>query len=190
MASLQASNQKARHTMLRMGGTSTRPYGAGRRGAPGDAAFLFGRNTKTRVNRLFTVHALIMLAVGLMSASFPEVLVYILHHNAEGFHARHEGGAARIAFVTMRVFGCFLLAQAYVLYVLRTVSDGTMRRAVVQSYFVAFLLTTIALARAQLTEDMPVRISNWLVISIFAVLTAAYAWYSFFERISVFELGR
>jgi len=90
----------------------------------------------------------------------------------------------------MRVFGCFLMAQSYILYVLRTVSDGTIRRAVVQSYFVAFLLTSVALARAQLTEDMPVRISNWLVISIFAVLTGAYAWYSFFERISVFELGR
>lgn len=174
-----------------MGSPPARPYGgSSSRGAPGSASFFVGKNPKTRVNRLFAVHALIMAVVGAVSASFPEVLVYLLHHNAEGFHARHEGGAARIAFVTMRVFGCFLMAQAYVLYVLRTVSDGTIRRAVVQSYFVAFGLTTVALARAQLTEDMPVRISNWLVISIFAVLTGAYAWYSFFERISVFELGR
>lgn len=176
--------------MLRMGGPPARPYGGGSsRGAPGGGSFV-GKNPKTRLNRLFSIHALIMLVVGAVSASFPEVLVYLLHHNAEGFHARHEGGAARIAFVTMRVFGCFLMAQAYLLYVLRTVSDGTIRRAVVQSYFVAFLLTSLALARAQLTEDMPVRISNWGVISIFAVLTGAYAWYSFFERISVFELGR
>jgi len=177
--------------MLRMGGPPARHYGgSSSRGAPGDGSFFVGKSAKTRVNRLFTVHALIMMVVGAVSASFPEVLVYLLHHNAEGFHARHEGGAARIAFVTMRVFGCFLMAQSYILYVLRTVSDGTIRRAVVQSYFVAFLLTSVALARAQLTEDMPVRISNWLVISIFAVLTGAYAWYSFFERISVFELGR
>ena len=175
-----------------MGSPPARPYGGGSssRGAQGSGSFFVGKNPKTRVTRLFTVHAVIMAVVGAVSVSVPEVLVYLLHHNAEGFHARHEGGAARIAFVTMRVFGCFLIAQAYVLYVLRTVSDGTIRRAVVQSSFAAFLLTTVTLARAQLTEDMPVRISNWLVISIFAVLTGAYAWYSFFERISVFELGR
>lgn len=178
--------------MLRMGGPPARPYGgsSSRGGSGGGSFFGHGRDAKKRVNQLFTVHSMMMLVVGLMSGLFPEVLVWLLHHNAEGFHARHEGGAARIAFVTMRVFGCFLLAQSYVLYVLRTVADGAMRRAVVQSYFAAFLLTTLALARAQLTEDMPVRISNWLVILIFAVLTVAYAWFSFFERISVYELGR
>jgi len=173
--------------MHRMSSTSARAHSST---FSAGSFFGQGRDAKKRVNKLFAIHAGIMFTLGLLSALFPEVLVYLLHHSSEGFHSRHEGGTARVAFVTMRVFGCFLLAQAYLLFVLRGVTDGNMRRAAVQSYFVAFGLTTLALARAQLTEDMPVRLSNWLVILSFFALTMAYAWFSFFERISVYELGR
>ena len=128
-----------------------------------------------------------MLVVGLLAVLVPEILVWLLHHSAEGFHKRHEGGAARIAFVIMRVFGCFVLAQAYILHVVRSLADGVIRRACVQAYFAAFSLTTLALARAQLTEDNPVRLSNWLVILIFAALSAGYGWFAVFERVHVYE---
>ena len=210
--------------MLRQSGayssSSRGAYGASIAGRGGTTPF-FGVARKHVINRLFTVHSILLLVLGLLGALFPEILVYVLHHSAEGYHARHEGGDVRIAFIIMRIFGCFLLAQvgplpppppgaqqliqtarfssiqsthppikSYLLHVIKTVTDGVIRRAFVQSYCAAFALTTLALGRAQLTETNPVRLSNWLVILVFAALTGAYAWFAFFERVAVFELGR
>ena len=176
--------------MYRNNPGSSVPSSRGAYGAPAAGAggfFGSGRQAKARVNQLFMLHACILLGLGLLSSLYPEVLVFLLHHSKDGFHSRHEGGAVRIAFVVMRVFGCFLLAQSYLLYIVKDITDGKVRKAVVQSYFAAFALTTVALARAQLTEDTPARLSNWLVITLFGGLTLAYGWFALVERVVVFE---
>jgi hypothetical protein len=59
-----------------------------------------------------------MLLVGVLGMAFPEVMVQLIHTDG-AWHARHEGGSSRLAFIVMRIFGVFLAAQAWVVFVLR-----------------------------------------------------------------------
>jgi hypothetical protein len=56
-----------------------------------------------------------------------------------------------------------------------------------QAYCFCFTLTTLALVRAQVTSGGGMNAFNWINIALFAVLAGGYGWFSFFERISVFE---
>jgi hypothetical protein len=58
---------------------------------------------------------------------------------------------------------------------------------VLQAYWLCFTLTAMALIRAQLTSGGGFNAYNWINILLFVILAAGYGWFSFVERISVFE---
>lgn len=73
----------------------------------------------------------------------------------------------------------------------RKITDAHARKALVEAYTIAFLLTTLALMRAQLTEGGGMNAWNWINIAVFASLACFYGWFVFFEKIAVFEgLGK
>ena len=78
----------------------------------------FGRRAKERVNVLFGVHAIGTSLLGIVGIIVPEILVWLLHRDMK-WHTRHEGGPIRLAYIVMRTFGAFMLAQGWLLHVLR-----------------------------------------------------------------------
>ncbi|CAM9848316.1 unnamed protein product [Heterosigma akashiwo] len=89
--------------------------------------------------------------------------------------------------VIIRCYGCLIFVQGWITWNARKVSDGKIRKTFVEAYFVAFLLTFIALLRGQLTEGTVFHFFNWLNILGFLGLTVLYGYFIFFEKISVFE---
>lgn len=86
------------------------------------------------------------------------------------------------------VAGALILGQAWLVWNGRKVSDAHVRRSFVQAYAVVFALTSLSLARAQLTEGGHFNAWNWINILFFAGLSAMYSWFVFVEPIATFEL--
>jgi hypothetical protein len=79
------------------------------------------------------------------------------------------------------------IPQFWIVWSARRIEDAYARRALVQAYFIVFLLTTLALLRAQLTPGGHFNMFNWVNIGMFGFLSVYYAYFVFVEKISVFE---
>jgi hypothetical protein len=73
--------------------------------------------------------------------------------------------------------------QAWITHVARQSHDAVMRRGLVQAYWGTFSLTTLALLRAQVTPGGGMSALNWINILAFLLLSLAYAYFAFFEKV-------
>ena len=83
--------------------------------------------------------------------------------------------------------GALTLAQGWLVWQTRRVSDAFVRKTFCQAYVMAYGLQAVALLRAQLTSPDEHSTLNWLNILLFATLTGVYGWFVFVEKLSVFE---
>ena len=83
--------------------------------------------------------------------------------------------------------GALTLAQGWLVWKTRRVSDAFVRKTFCQAYVLAYGLQTVALLRAQLTSPNDHSVLNWLNILLFLALTCTYGWFVFVEKLSVFE---
>ena len=115
----------------------------------------------------------------------------MLHH-VEKFALRdNSNGDGKVEHVTIRLYGALIIAQSWITLSARRSVEAHFRRALVQAYCGCFLLTTLTLLRAQLTEGGRFNAFNYINILLFLSLTCSYCWFSFFERLAVFEgLGK
>jgi hypothetical protein len=96
----------------------------------------------------------------------------------------------KAAHLIVRLFGSLIIAQAWIVWSARSISEPLVRRALVQAYAFAFTLMTLSLLRAQLTESL-FSILHWINITIFASLSVFYSFFAFVQPIKVFEgLGK
>lgn len=148
---------------------------------------MFGKLSlaKTRLNTLFAVHAVTAWLSGALAVGLPHVFeaFMVAHGDSEGWH---PGGSEKIVHLVIRLYGCLILGQGFIVWSARSLGDGAMRKALVQAYALIFALMFVSLLRAQLTGGMLV--VNWLNVALFGALCAFYSWFVFVQPPAVYEL--
>lgn len=86
------------------------------------------------------------------------------------------------------VTGALTLAQGWLVWRTRLVSDALIRRTFCQAYCICFLLQATALLRAQFSAPESHSILHWLNILLLGSLGAAYGYFLAFKTIKAFEL--
>lgn len=80
------------------------------------------------------------------------------------------------------------VAQGWVVFQVRGVGDGRIRRAICEAFCIAYGLQAAALFRAQMVEPDSHTVLNTVGCVSFAVLAAFYGYCRWFKTIKVFEL--
>jgi hypothetical protein len=107
----------------------------------------------------------------------------VAHSDSEGWH---PGGSEKIVHLVIRLYGCLILGQGFIVWAARSMGDGDMRKALVSAYALIFGLTFLSLLRAQVTGGMLA--VNWLNVGLFGRLCAFYSWFVFVQPPVVYEL--
>lgn len=84
--------------------------------------------------------------------------------------------------------GALTLAQGWLVWRTRLVSDALIRRTFCQAYCICFSLQALALLRAQLSAPDSHSALHWLNLLLLGGLGAAYGYFLFFKTIKAFEL--
>lgn len=84
--------------------------------------------------------------------------------------------------------GALTLAQGWLVWRTRLVSDALVRRTFCQAYCICFLLQALALLRAQLSAPESHSALHWLNLLLLGGLGAAYGYFLLFKTIKAFEL--
>jgi hypothetical protein len=147
---------------------------------------------KAQLDTLFLLHGASALLCGLLAFTLPHVFEWFMIHHGESLTFRaNSDPESKVTHLVVRMYGALILAQAWITHNMRQCEDAHARRSLVQAYFGVFLLTTVALLRAQLTPGGFLSAWNWLNILGFAALSAAYGFFAFVQKIAVFEgLGK
>uniref|UniRef100_M4BWL1 Uncharacterized protein n=1 Tax=Hyaloperonospora arabidopsidis (strain Emoy2) TaxID=559515 RepID=M4BWL1_HYAAE len=88
----------------------------------------------------------------------------------------------------LRLYGALTLAQGWMVWRTRLVSDALIRRTFCQAYCICFSLQTMTLLRAQIVSPESHSILHWLNILLLGGLGCAYGYFLVFKTIKAFEL--
>lgn len=92
-------------------------------------------------------------------------------------------------FHSCSLYGCLRLACGWILWHARAVDDGRFRKHICEALFVCYALQTLAVLRAQFTDQHS--IINWIAIVVMSTLAAAYGSFRFRKGgnlIKIYEL--
>lgn len=84
--------------------------------------------------------------------------------------------------------GALTLAQGWMVWRTRLVSDALVRRTFCQAYCACFCLQAVALLRAQLSAPSAHSFLHWVNILVLGALGGTYGYFLFFKTIKAFEL--
>jgi len=116
----------------------------------------------------------------------------MINHAGEQLHlfGVTKNDDQKAAHLIVRMFGSLIISQAWIVWSARSITEPLVRRALVQAYAFAFILMTLSLLRAQLTESLFSAL-HWINIVVFAGLSMFYSYFAFIQPIKVFEgLGK
>mmetsp|Transcript_15073 Transcript_15073/g.17342 ORF Transcript_15073/g.17342 Transcript_15073/m.17342 type:complete len:148 (-) Transcript_15073:565-1008(-) len=122
-------------------------------------------NVRRKIDRLLGFDAVASLIFGVLSLLAPHGLLKYL---GGGFydHNVHE---------LLRLYGCLRIACGWILWHVRKVDDGKLRKSVCEALCACYILQTLAIARAQLTDRYT--IWNWIAIVIMSILASSYGYF-------------
>mmetsp|Transcript_56634 Transcript_56634/g.137575 ORF Transcript_56634/g.137575 Transcript_56634/m.137575 type:complete len:152 (+) Transcript_56634:300-755(+) len=129
-------------------------------------------NPRQQLDRLFLVDGCLSVVFGLATIFSPHVVVSRLTtSDADGNydHNVHE---------LLRLYGCLRLACGWILWHVRRVDDGLLRKHICEALSVCYLLQALCVVRAQYTASHHTLV-NWISIVILSVLAAAYGSFRF-----------
>jgi hypothetical protein len=154
-------------------------------GHTGSGVMTANSSAKFRLDTLFVVHAVVAWCSGALGMLLPHLFEAFIaaHEDDAGWH---PGGSDKIVHLVIRIYGVLIFAQGFIVWSVRSVNDGGLRKALVQIYAGMFGLTCLALLRAQLTGGMLAM--NWVMILLFGGLSALYGWFVFVQPPTVYEL--
>jgi hypothetical protein len=118
---------------------------------------------------------------GVVALTAPHTFVVVIAKTDDYNHSVHE---------TLRLYACLRIACGWILWHMRRVDDGLLRRNVCEALFVCYVLQALTVLRAQLTDKKRLWI-NWLAIGILLVLSVAYGSFRFGKGgnlIKIYEL--
>lgn len=137
-------------------------------------------SVRQQLDHLFAADAGASVVFGVVSLLTPHGILKAMS-GGEYNHSVHE---------TLRLYGCLRLACGWILWNIRRVDDAIFRRHVCEALFFCYVLQTLAVLRAQLTD--PTRSSiNWIAILVLGALAGAYGSFRFRKGgnfIKVYEL--
>lgn len=131
---------------------------------------------KQRLNTLFTVHAFMSLIIGVSFYLFPKwglSFWFTVEKRREIYLARS----------ILRLYCSLIIAQGLVTWRIKSIRDGEVKRAMVQSYFICFALSTLALIYEHISGKGVLSGQFFGIMKIFTMifLTCGYGWFTFFQ---------
>ncbi|TDH69027.1 hypothetical protein CCR75_003758 [Bremia lactucae] len=133
---------------------------------------------RRQLDRLFAVHMVIAVVTGaLCFLTSHSVMTLMLGY--ENTHLAHE---------FVRLYGALTLAQGWMVWRSRLVSDALIRRTFCQAYCICFLLQSVTLLRAQIASPESHSMLHWVNILLLGALGCAYGYFLLFKTIKAFEL--
>jgi hypothetical protein len=136
---------------------------------------------RKRLDTLFLIHSTFSIFVGVIGYIYPSSmgLIFLTETKREYFLGR----------AMYRPTCALILAQGLIIWKSRTINDGQIKRAFVQAYFICFFLSTCSLINEHYTNSGVVsgKFAGTLQIIFMILLTAGYAWFTFFQPPSVFQ---
>lgn len=136
-------------------------------------------SVRRELDRLFAVHMVIAVLTGALCFFTPHSLLAPLLGDAGHTHMAHE---------FVRLYGALTLAQGWMVWRTRLVSDAIVRRTFCQAYCICFLLQALVLLRAQVASPENHSMLHWINILFLGALSCAYGYFLVFKSIKAFEL--
>ncbi|KAG6591139.1 uncharacterized protein IUM83_11267 [Phytophthora cinnamomi] len=138
------------------------------------------QSVRRQLDRLFAVHMVIAVVTGALCFLTPHSLMTpVLGDASNDTHLAHE---------FVRLYGALTLAQGWMVWRTRLVSDALIRRTFCQAYCICFLLQALALLRAQMASPESHSMLHWVNILLLGGLGCAYGYFLVFKTIKAFEL--
>ncbi|CAI5744683.1 unnamed protein product [Peronospora destructor] len=134
---------------------------------------------RRQLDRLFAVHMVIAVVMGVLCFLTPHSFMSPILGDASNTHVAHE---------FVRLYGALTLAQGWMVWRTRLVSDALIRRTFCQAYCICFLLQAMALLRAQVTSPESHSMLHWVNILLLGGLGGVYGYFLVFKTIKAFEL--
>lgn len=145
--------------------------------------------SREALDRLFAFDAIGSMIFGIIALLMPHFLVTKLFLSSSTIeqggnnynHSVHE---------MVRLYACLRIACGWILWNVRRVDDGILRKHICEGLLVCYILQTITVIRAQLTDRKTI-IINWIAIIILLLLSIAYGSFRFAKHgnlIKVYEL--
>jgi hypothetical protein len=137
--------------------------------------------TRVNLDRLFWIDSVLSMIFGVVALTAPHTFVVVIAKKDDYNHSVHE---------TLRLYACLRIACGWILWHMRRVDDGLLRRNVCEALFVCYVLQALTVLRAQFTDKKRLWI-NWLAIGILLVLSVAYGSFRFGKGgnlIKIYEL--
>ena len=138
--------------------------------------------SRQRLDLLFSSHVISAVVCGIVCIVCPRAFLWFLHETKD----LSEGGY-EVADIVIRIYGALIFGQAWLVYNTRKSGDASARKAFVETYFAVFALTSFCLCHAQVEGHFSH--FNWLNIAFFALLSASYGYFAFFEKVSTFHFN-
>ncbi|TMW55812.1 hypothetical protein Poli38472_008460 [Pythium oligandrum] len=137
------------------------------------------QRNRRHLDQLFSAHAVFSIATGALCFFTPHSQLSPILGDANNTHFAHE---------FIRLYGALTLAQGWLVWRTRLVSDAMVRRTFCQAYAICFLLQAFALIRAQLTAPESHSVLHWFYIFILGSLGTGYGYFLTYKTIKAFEL--
>lgn len=136
-------------------------------------------NKKRELDNIFLSDAIISLVLGSLSLLTPHNVIKKLSSGSYN-HSAHEA---------LRLYGCLRIVVGWILFHTRHVDDGRFRRSVCEGLAICYALQSLAVIRAQFTEER-----NWIHLAgLVFLLTFSYMYFRFRfskggDMIKIYEL--
>ncbi|KAF4035219.1 hypothetical protein GN244_ATG12774 [Phytophthora infestans] len=137
------------------------------------------QTVRRHLDRLFAVHMVIAVVTGALCFLTPHSLMAPMLGDVSNTHLAHE---------FVRLYGALTLAQGWMVWRTRLVSDALIRRTFCQAYCICFLLQAVALLRAQIASPESHSMLHWINLLLLGGLGCAYGYFLVFKTIKAFEL--
>ncbi|KAG6971986.1 hypothetical protein JG688_00004192 [Phytophthora aleatoria] len=132
----------------------------------------------------------IAVVTGALCFLTPHSLMAPMLGDASNTHLAHEfrWSDVRVLLLLLLNAGALTLAQGWMVWRTRLVSDALIRRTFCQAYCICFLLQAVALLRAQMASPESHSMLHWINILLLSSLGCAYGYFLVFKTIKAFEL--
>jgi len=138
-----------------------------------------------RLELLFSLHAFIALVFGTTSIVYPRIYYFFFVPDWSVYSI--DVSWSPVFSVITRCYGSLILGQSWITFSARKNSNLKIKKALVQAYFIIFLLTFVSLLTAQLKENF--HFLNWLNVLCFFCLCTFYGYFAVVDR-KVFQASK
>ena len=132
---------------------------------------------QVKLNQVLFFHSVLACCLG-----------FILILTPHGFVGELFGDYTQFAHEIIRCYGAMTVAQSWITYRCRDISDYRVRKILCECYFGTYLVHFLALIRAQLTSPTSHGITGWMLIFFSLVLCCLYGYFRFAVKIKAFHL--